>query len=79
MKMINRGLVRSTYPIFADAFEETPTHPAMLVLRKKIRAWYRLMNEQRDAYRILDLEPLRSTLVRPIASSDKTSYRKETR
>ena len=79
MKMINRGLVRSTYPIFADAFEETPTHPAMLVLRKKIRAWYRLMNEQRDAYRILDLEPLRSTLVRPVASSDKTSYRKETR
>jgi len=58
MKTIARRLAPATYPAFAVAFQETPIHPAMLVLRKKIRAWYELMHKQHDAYRILDLEPL---------------------
>ena len=58
MKKFNHELINATYPLFAFAFGETPKHPAMLLLRKKIQGWYRIMDTQRDIYRTLQLGPI---------------------
>ena len=58
MKKFQHELINASYPLFATAFDETPKHPAMLLLLKKIQAWYRIMDTQRDIYRALQLGPL---------------------
>jgi len=58
MRNFHRTRVTATYPIYAGVFSETPTHPAMQALHKKIRAWYRIMDQHRDTYKTLGLEPL---------------------
>ena len=58
MRNFHRARVTATYPIYAGVFSETPTHPAMQALHKKIRAWYRIMDQHRDTYKTLGLEPL---------------------
>ena len=58
MKKFQHELINASYPLFAIAFDETPKHPAMLLLRKKIQGWYRIMDTQRDIYRALQLGPL---------------------
>ena len=58
MKKFQHELINASYPLFATAFDETPKHPAMLLLLKKIQEWYRIMDTQRDIYRALQLGPL---------------------
>jgi hypothetical protein len=57
IKKFNHELINATYPIFFLAFGETPNHPAMLLLRKKIQGWYRIMDTRRDIYQTLQLGP----------------------
>ena len=58
MKKFQHELINASYPLFATAFDKTPKHPAMLLLRKKIQGWYRIMDTQRDIYQALQLGPL---------------------
>ena len=58
MKKFHHKLINASYPLFAVAFDKTPKHPAMLLLLKKIRGWYRIMDTQRDIYQALQLGPL---------------------
>lgn len=58
VKKFRHNLIDGSYPIFAVAFDKTPKHPAMVLLRKKIQGWYRIMDTQRDIYQALQLGPL---------------------
>ncbi len=58
MKTFHHRRITATYPGYAGVFGETPTHPAMRALRRKIHVWYRIMDQHRDTYQTLGLEPL---------------------